>query len=119
MSPKTIADYLSGIHPAALPVVGELRSLITSTIPDAEETISWNVPIYKYHGILAGISVARKHVSFGVDSLSSENRKSLHEKGYKTGKKTIQIKFNQEVPLFEIKDSLKTQAKINKAQRTK
>lgn len=91
----------------------ELREIIKKTVPKAEEGISWNVPIYKYHGILAGFSVAKKHVSFGADVLEDADRELLEEEGYKTGKKTIQIKFDQTVPAAVIKKILLEQASIN------
>ncbi|WP_373519388.1 iron chaperone [Pricia sp.] len=114
--PKEVEAYIVNANPEARPIMEELRKIITSTVPEAEEGISWNVPIYKYHGILAGFSVARHHVSFGVDALQSEDRKILAGKGYKTGKKTIQIKFGQKVPNAVILKILKRQAKINEIQ---
>lgn len=88
--------------------------MVETTVPAAEGGISWNVPIFKFHGILAGFSVATKHVSFGIECLSAEDRKQLKEGGYKTGKKTIQIQFDQDIPKAEIVRLIKEQAKINK-----
>lgn len=111
--PETVDAYIVSSVSEARPIMEELRELIMATIPEAEEGISWKVPIYKYHGILAGFDVARQHVSFGADALQNKEREVLEEKGYKTGKKTIQIRFDQEVPTAEIKKILKEQAKIN------
>lgn len=111
--PETVDAYIANSNPEARPIMEELREIITSTIPEAEEGISWNVPIYKYHGILAGFDAAKHHVSFGADALQSEDREILKEKGYKTGKKTIQIRFDQNVPAPVIKKILKAQAEIN------
>jgi uncharacterized protein YdhG (YjbR/CyaY superfamily) len=91
----------------------QIKGLIEATVPDAEGGISWNVPIYKFNGILAGFDVAKSHVSFGIDSLNEGTRKLLEAKGYKTGKSTIQIKFNQEVPTTEIIQLIKEQLKMN------
>jgi uncharacterized protein YdhG (YjbR/CyaY superfamily) len=79
------------------------------------------VPIYKYHGVLAGFAVYKNHVSFGLgaDGLQSEDRLMLEEKGYKTGKGTIQIRFDQEVPTTVIKRLLKTKAKKNETKNAK
>lgn len=111
--PKTVDEFIN-ISPAeSREVMIKLKKLIETTMPDAESGISWSVPIYKYHGILAGFSLAKKHVSFGIDSLTEDVRKVLEEKGYKTGKKTIQIKFDQKVPTLEIIELIKEQVKIN------
>jgi uncharacterized protein YdhG (YjbR/CyaY superfamily) len=85
------------------------------TIAEEEEGISWNVSIYKYHGILAGFAVYKNHVSFGFGAavLQSKDREMLEKKGYKTGKGTMQIKFDQKVPTTAIKKILK--AKMNEA----
>jgi len=60
----------------------------------------------------------KNHVDFGlVTVLKDEERKTLEEKGYKTGKKTIKIAFDQKVPVEEIKKILKEKAKINEIAR--
>jgi len=62
--PKDVDSYITNSDREARPILEEIRKKIKSTIPEAEEGISWNVPIYKYHGILAGFAVYKKHVSF-------------------------------------------------------
>ena len=116
--PKDVDSYIANSDREARPNLEELRKIIKSTIPEVEEGISWNVPFYKYHGALAGLAVYKNHVSFGLAAeLQSEDRKTLEEKGYITGKKTIQIKFDQKVPTTAIKQILKAQAKMNEAKR--
>ncbi|WP_339703529.1 DUF1801 domain-containing protein [uncultured Marixanthomonas sp.] len=114
LKPKTVDEFIDNSPEEAQEVMINLKKLIESTAPKAEGGISWNVPIYKYKGILAGFSLAKKHVSFGIDSLTEEIRKILEEKGYKTGKKTIQIKFDQDIPIEEFKLLIQEQAKRNK-----
>lgn len=85
-----------------------------STIPKVEEGISWGVPFYKYHGVLAGFAAYKSHISFGLCAvLQSKDREMLKRKGYITGKRTVQIKFGQKVPTTAIKQILK--AKMNEA----
>jgi len=112
--PMTVDLYIYSAAKDARPIMEELRKLILETIPDAEETISWNVPVYNYHGVLAGFSLSKRHVTFGVDVLGSKDREELEKAGYKTGKKTIQIKLGQEVPTEIIKRLVKNQASVNK-----
>ena len=69
-----------------------------------EETISWGVPFYKFHGQLGGFATYKRHVSFGLArELPADDRRLLEEAGYATGKKTIQIKFDQAVPADAIR----------------
>src|SRR5262245_14852521 len=115
--PKDVDSYIANSDKEARPKLEELRKIIKSTIPKAEERIWYGVPFYKYHGELAGFAAYKNHVSFGAAVLQSKDRKKLEEKGYKTGKGTIQIKFDQKVPTTAIKQILKAKAKINEAKK--
>ncbi|MBZ0296452.1 MAG: DUF1801 domain-containing protein [Anaerolineae bacterium] len=113
---ENVDSYIADQVEAARPILEELRKIINSTIPEAEETISWGYPFFRYHGILAGITAYKKHVSFQIaDSLQDKDRQTLEEAGYTLGEKRIQIKFDQQVPATVIKQMLKTQAKMNEA----
>ena len=116
--PKDVDSYIANSGREARPKLKEIRKIIKSTIPKVEEGISWGVPFYKYHGVLLGFAAYKNHVSFGFCVvLQSEDRKMLEKKGYITGKKTIQIKFDQKVPTTAIKQILKAKARMNEAKR--
>ena len=117
---NSVDEYIAKQAEEARSILEELREIIKSTIPQVEEEILWGYPFYKYHGILAGITAYKKHVSFQIaDSLQIKDRKTLEEKGYTLGEKRIQIGFDQKVPTTEIKQMLKTQAKMNEAKKGK
>src|SRR5690606_36952742 len=110
---QSIDEYIHSSAPKAQVIMEQLKGLIETTLPAAVGCTSWNVHIYKYHGILAGFDVAKNHVSFGIDSLNEVTRNLLESKGYKTGKSTIQIKFDQEVPTAEIVQLIEEQVRLN------
>jgi uncharacterized protein YdhG (YjbR/CyaY superfamily) len=115
---KDVDSYIASSPEEARPHLKELRKIITSTMPDVEEGISWGVPFYKYHGVLAGFAPFKNHVDFGLAFvLQSKDREMLEKKGYKTGKKTIQIKLDQKVPTTAIKQIIKAKAKSNVIKR--
>ncbi|MGZ3865378.1 MAG: iron chaperone [Bacteroidia bacterium] len=118
---KTVDAYISASPPESFPSMQELRKLIKTTVPKAEEGISWNVPFYKYNGPLAGFAVYKNHVSLGFPTGILENgcREALEKKGYTTGLKTIQIKFDQKLPSKILKQILKEKAKINETKKSK
>ena len=117
---KDVDEYIANSEPESRSTLKEIRKVIKSTIPKAEEGISWGVPFYKYHGLLAGFAVFKNHVSFGLAfALQNDVRKMLEKKGYKTGSKTVQIRFDQKVPATAIKQILKTKAKMNEAKSAK
>jgi uncharacterized protein YdhG (YjbR/CyaY superfamily) len=115
---KNVDDYIAGSAQESQAKLEELRKVIKSAVPKAEESISWGVPFYKYQGLLAGFAVFKNHVSFGLAfALDSKLREDLAKLGYETGSKTIQIRFDQKVPAAAIKQMLKARAKINEAKR--
>ena len=118
---KTVDAYILASPPESIPLMEELRKLIKTTVPKAEEGISWNVPFYKYNGPLAGFAVYKNHVSFGIATgvIDNKYREALEKKGYATGSKTIQIKFDQKIPTAILKQLLKAQATINEAKKAK
>ena len=113
--PKTVDEYIDNAKEESHQIMKELREIFKSTIPKAEERIAWNVPNYKLSGVLGGFAVYSKHVSLGFseNGLSEEERKLFEDKGYKTGKGTVQIKFDQEVPSTVIKQVLLSHARMN------
>ncbi|MBC9798058.1 iron chaperone [Sinomicrobium weinanense] len=117
--PENVDLYIAGSAMEARPIMEELREIIRSTVPEAEEGISWGVPYYKYYGELGGFDAAKNHVSFGFDAgtLEDKDREMLEKKGYKLGKMTLQIRFDQKVPAAAIKKILKTKAGINEAKK--
>jgi uncharacterized protein YdhG (YjbR/CyaY superfamily) len=112
---RDVDAYIADADRDARPILKELRQMIRTTIPEAEEGISWGVPFYKYRGPLAGFAAYKNHVSVGLGAavLHSSERDMLEQKGYRTGKKTVQIKFDQKVPTAAIKQILRAQAKVN------
>ncbi len=116
-SAKDVDEFIASAPQEARPKLEELRKLIRATIPKAEEKISWGVPFYRYRGPLVGFTSFRNHVSFGLglSGLSAEDRRTLEDKGYVTGKKIVQIRFDQKTPVTAIKRILKAQARLNEA----
>ena len=92
-----------------------LRAIILESVPDARETIAYNVPFYSYHGPFVGFSAFTGHVSLGIGSgvLLEEERTALEQRGYKLGGSTMQISFGQSVPAEEIRALLLRKARRN------
>src|SRR5688572_12339223 len=118
-SVKNVNEYISDAPKEARSHLREIRAAVKSAIPKAEEGIRYGKPFYKYHGMLAGFDAYKHHIGFEIwaDKLQSEDRKMLEEKGYKTGSRTFQIRYDQKVPLTVIKKMLKAQAKMNEVKK--
>ena len=50
---KDVDSYIAAAPEAARPILRQLRRIITTAVPEAEETISYGMPFYRYHGRLA------------------------------------------------------------------
>lgn len=111
--PPTVDAYIAAAAPEAQTTLSVLRALIRATIPEAEESIWYNVPFYRLHGAeLAGFSVLKAHVSFGFGPsvLEPVDRATLEARGYVLGKGTMRIRFDQDVPVAEIRKILRAKA---------
>jgi uncharacterized protein len=115
--PKDVDSYIASADDEARPTLEELREMITSTVPEAEEGITYNVPFYTFHGTHVGFTAFENHATFGIgaDALRSEDRKTLEERGYRTGKETIRIRYEQAVPTTEMTRLL--EAKVAEARK--
>ena len=112
-----VDSYIADAEPGARPLLEELREIVKSTIPKAEEKIWYGVPFYHYQGEVVGFDAFKKHVSFGYgkDILEVQDREKLEQKGYKFSKGTLQIKFDQKIPVMLIRKIIKTKVKMNEA----
>jgi len=61
--PQTIDEYIAMQPEQFRSGLYELRSIIKSLAPQAEEMISYQVPCFKYHYMLVGIGVNKKYLS--------------------------------------------------------
>lgn len=60
---STIDEYLALQRPEYREALERIRQLIKTVAPEAVETISYQVPMFKYHGPLVGFAAAKKHCS--------------------------------------------------------
>jgi uncharacterized protein YdhG (YjbR/CyaY superfamily) len=49
-APKTVAEYIADFPRSVQTVLKRVRSIIRKVVPDAQETISYNIPTYKLNG---------------------------------------------------------------------
>ena len=114
-SVKNVDDYILAAPEKARSHLKEIRDIIKSAIPEAEEKIGYGKPFYKTSRWLIGFDVYKHHIGFEIydGQLNSEDRKMLEKKGYKFGNKTFQIRYDQKVPIDIIKKLAKAQVKLN------
>ncbi len=112
--PKTVDEYLAGLPDEVRAVLAQLRKIIQSTAPKAEEAISYGMPGYKYYGALVYFAAFKNHCSFFPGS--SQVIKLFEElKSFKTAKGTIQFTIDKPLPATIIKRIVKARMKENEA----
>jgi len=65
---KTVDEYLAAIAPEVRAVLEQLRMTIKAAAPEAEETISYQIPTYNYQGPLVHFVARGSYCSFIVVS---------------------------------------------------
>ena len=65
-APTGVDEYLAGVPEADRIALAHLRELIRETAPQAEEAVSYGIPLYKYRGHLVGFGAFKKHLSLFV-----------------------------------------------------
>lgn len=113
-SVKTVPEYIKAAPKEARSHLKEIREAVKASIPKAEEKIGYGKPYYKTSRWVVGFDVYTKHIGFEVwdGQLPKNIRTLLEKKGYKTGNKTFQIRYDQKVPTTIIKKITKAQAKL-------
>lgn len=93
----TVPAYIEAAAKQAQPHLRELRTLLRRAAPSATEAIKWGSPVLEEGRILFAYSAHRAHLNFMPTGSSLEPfREELG--GYKTGKDTIQLPYDQPIP---------------------
>ncbi len=111
---KNIDEYLDELpDKKARMMLENLRKIIRSVAPHADEVISYSMPGFKYHGPLVYFASFKNHCSFfpGNSSLIAKMEKEL--KPYRTAKGTIQFTVNQPLPASLVKKIVRARIKEN------
>jgi uncharacterized protein YdhG (YjbR/CyaY superfamily) len=100
---SAVDDYLAMYSQEKQQVLQQLRNVIRSTAPDAEEGIFWNMPGYRLNGPLVYFAAYKNHVGFypGPDAVAAFSEKL---KDYKTSKAAIQFSYDEPLPKDTIKE---------------
>ncbi len=112
-SAKTVDEYIKAAPKEAQAALRNLRKTIRSVAPKAEETISYGMPGYKYHGMLVYFAAFPNHCSFFPGRTVAKFKKEL--KKYKTSKGTIQFSPEHPLPIALVKKIVKARMKDNEA----
>jgi uncharacterized protein YdhG (YjbR/CyaY superfamily) len=105
-TPNTIDDYISNFSQDVQATLQELRATIREAAPDAEETISYQMPTFKLHGNLVHFAAFKNHIGFyptptGIEEFEKELA------AYKGAKGSVQFPIDKPMPLDLIRKIVK------------
>ena len=112
---KTFNNIDSYIAEQAIDVreqLEQIRQAIKTTVPKAEEVISYGMPAFKYYDMLVYFAAFKNHIGFyALPSGNAAFQKELSL--YKQGKGSIQFPLDKPLPMALIKKIVKFRVKEN------
>src|SRR5215467_1806741 len=109
---RTVDEYLSRLPKTAKDNVEGLRKTIRRAAPQAEEVISYNMPAFKWNGMLVWYAAYKKHIGFYPRPSRIEAFKD-ELADYKTSKGAIQFPLEKGIPVSLVKKIVKFRLKEN------
>jgi len=111
---KDVDEYLAGVPKEVRVTLEKLRKTIKAAAPMAAEVISYQMPMYKHHGMVIGFAAFKDHCSiFPGSAVMDAYDEEL--KRYETSKGTIRFPANKPLPAALIKKLVKARIKENEA----
>jgi uncharacterized protein YdhG (YjbR/CyaY superfamily) len=115
---KNVDEYLAAVPKEARAALEKLRWTIKAAAPMATETISYQMPMYKHHGMLVGFAAFKNHCSlFPGSGVMDAYKKEL--KDYETSKGTIRFTIDKPLPATLVKKLVRDRIKQNEAHAKK
>ena len=111
-SVQTVDDYLATLPEDARATLEKLRKTIKAAAPKATEGISYQMPMFKHHGMLVGFAAFKDHCSFFPGAKPVATFKD-ELKDYKTSKGTIRFPIGKPLPAALVKKIVKARIEEN------
>lgn len=112
---KNVDEYLANVPEPAQSTLRHVRAVIKSVTPkETEEVISYNIPMFKYRGMLVGFAAFKKHCSLFPTGSGVIEQFAKELTGYSTSRGTIQFPSDKPLPDALIKKIVKQRVKENR-----
>ena len=109
---QTVDEYLSALSTPARDGVASLRQTIRQAAPKAEETISYNLPAFKWNGMLVWYAAFKEHIGFYPRASAIAAFKG-ELAGYATSKGAIQFPIAEPIPTGLVRKIVEFRVKEN------
>jgi uncharacterized protein YdhG (YjbR/CyaY superfamily) len=111
---SSIEQYVSDFPAPIRAMMKELHQVIQEVVPDAEATISYNMPAFKLHGSLVYYGGGKNHVGFYPGDSTTTNLFKDELVKYKTSVAAIQFPVGEPIPHKLVKKIVKYRVQVNK-----
>lgn len=96
-APTTIDEYIAVFPDDVQLILQQIRQTIHEAAPEAQETISYQMPTFKLHGNLVHFAAFKKHIGFypvpsGIEAFKDELA------AYAGGKGSVQFPLSEPIP---------------------
>jgi uncharacterized protein YdhG (YjbR/CyaY superfamily) len=112
--PQNIDEYIASFSPEVQAILEKIRSTIETAAPDAQETISYNMPTFWLNGALVYFAAFRKHIGF-YPPVRGDARLEKAISTYAGVKGNLQFPLDQPIPYGLIQRIVKLRVKQNSA----
>ena len=120
MKPTTVDEYIDSFPEIQKAKLSELRKIIKTALPDTHEDLKWGeAAILDKDGMILVIYAAyRQHMNL-VATPSTKQALASQLVDYKTGKGSVQLRYDSPLPVQLIKTIVLTRAKEYREQGVK
>ncbi|MFL6200112.1 MAG: iron chaperone [Thermoanaerobaculia bacterium] len=112
--PQDIDEYIAAFSPEVQEILQRIRRAIRSVAPEAQETISYQIPTFTFHGILVHFAAFKNHIGF-YPPVAGDARLEKAIEPYAGEKGNLRFPFSEPIPYRLIERIVKLRMKQNLA----
>lgn len=113
-TPESVDEYIAAFSPEVQAILERIRLTISTAAPDAQETISYQIPTFKLNGALVYFAAFKNHIGF-FPPVSGDARLEKAISRYAGEKGNLRFPLDQPIPYGLIERIVKLRVKQNLA----
>jgi len=111
-APKSIDEYIASFSPEVQAILEKIRLTIRNAAPNAQETISYNIPTFTLNGALVHFAAFKKHIGF-YPPVRGDARLEKATSAYAGEKGNLRFPLDEPIPYDLIDRLVKLRVKQN------
>jgi len=115
---RSIDEYIALFSPEVQAILEQVRLTIRNSAPDAEETISYRMPMFRLNGVLVYFAAFKKHIGL-YPPVRGDARLEKAISPYAGEKGNLQFPLNHPIPYDLIERIVKLRVKQNSSKRAR